>query len=66
MAFVLSELTISSCVLTCLQSKDFFESPVETKETCSISSDKSGMNRGWLSMHTETLDPGHQKVRSLD
>ncbi|KAF1990042.1 oxidoreductase [Aulographum hederae CBS 113979] len=42
-------------------SKDFFQSPEEVKEQCSIHSAKSGKNRGWLSMHTETLDPNHQK-----
>ncbi|KAF2838105.1 Clavaminate synthase-like protein [Patellaria atrata CBS 101060] len=42
-------------------SKTFFQSPVEIKEECSINSAKSGKNRGWLSMHTETLDPSNQK-----
>ncbi|GAB7347099.1 hypothetical protein MBLNU459_g3228t1 [Dothideomycetes sp. NU459] len=42
-------------------SKRFFLSPTELKETCSINSNKSGKNQGWLSMHTETLDPSKQK-----
>ncbi|OCK82339.1 putative oxidoreductase [Lepidopterella palustris CBS 459.81] len=42
-------------------SRDFFSSPSEVKAECSIHSSKSGKNRGWLSMHTETLDPAHQK-----
>jgi hypothetical protein len=46
-----------------MQSKDLFGLPTEVKETCSINSAKAGANRGWLSMHTETLDPTKQKVR---
>ncbi|KAL1302917.1 hypothetical protein AAFC00_003239 [Neodothiora populina] len=42
-------------------SKQFFQSPTEMKETCSINSNKAGKNKGWLSMHTETLDPSRQK-----
>ncbi|KAI9713516.1 MAG: hypothetical protein M1820_000898 [Bogoriella megaspora] len=46
-------------------SRSFFSSPVSVKETCSINSNKSGKNKGWLSMGTETLDPGHQKRGDL-
>ncbi|TKA72519.1 hypothetical protein B0A49_02469 [Cryomyces minteri] len=42
-------------------SRTFFGSPTAVKEECSINSNKSGENRGWLSMHTETLDPAHQE-----
>ncbi|KAL9073519.1 MAG: hypothetical protein Q9157_004724 [Trypethelium eluteriae] len=42
-------------------SQAFFSSPVAVKETCSINSNKSGKNKGWLSMGEETLDPGNQK-----
>ncbi|KAK5015547.1 hypothetical protein LTR39_002552, partial [Cryomyces antarcticus] len=42
-------------------SRTFFGSPTAVKEECSINSNKSGKNRGWLSMHTETLDPAHQE-----
>ncbi|KAF2105092.1 oxidoreductase [Rhizodiscina lignyota] len=42
-------------------SETLFKSSVEVKETCSINSAKSGKNRGWLAMHTETLDPAKQK-----
>ncbi|EON70013.1 hypothetical protein W97_09279 [Coniosporium apollinis CBS 100218] len=42
-------------------SRDFFSLPTDVKAECSIHSSKSGKNRGWLSMHTETLDPGNQK-----
>ncbi|TKX22701.1 hypothetical protein C1H76_5089 [Elsinoe australis] len=42
-------------------SASFFASPTEVKEECSIHSNKSGKNRGWLGMHAETLDPGKQK-----
>ncbi|KAF2489761.1 oxidoreductase-like protein, partial [Lophium mytilinum] len=42
-------------------SHTFFQSPTKVKATCSINSSKSGKNRGWLSMHTETLDPAHQQ-----
>ncbi|KYK61520.1 hypothetical protein DCS_02662 [Drechmeria coniospora] len=39
-------------------SKMLFESPVEEKQKCSIQQN----NRGWSSMHSETLDPKHQRV----
>ncbi|KAK4943036.1 hypothetical protein LTR66_003240 [Elasticomyces elasticus] len=42
-------------------SRDLFQSPIEIKEACSINSNKSGKNKGWLSMHTEKLDPVTQK-----
>ncbi|OCK93267.1 Clavaminate synthase-like protein [Cenococcum geophilum 1.58] len=42
-------------------SRKFFSSPTEVKAECSIHSSKSGKNRGWLPMHTETLDPANQK-----
>jgi hypothetical protein len=44
------------------QSERFFKTPAELKEQVSINSNKSGKNKGWLSMHTETLDPAKQKV----
>ncbi|ODA79781.1 hypothetical protein RJ55_05375 [Drechmeria coniospora] len=40
-------------------SKMLFESPVEEKQKCSIQQN----NRGWSSMHSETLDPKHQRGR---
>lgn len=50
--------------MSCLkQSRQFFQSPVSVKQQCSINSNKSGSNVGWISMHTETLDPGRQKVK---
>ncbi|KAJ5893498.1 hypothetical protein N7495_005189 [Penicillium taxi] len=39
-------------------SKKFFASPAADKETCRISPN----NRGWSGMHTETLDPEHQRT----
>ncbi|OOF90235.1 hypothetical protein ASPCADRAFT_179475 [Aspergillus carbonarius ITEM 5010] len=39
-------------------SKTFFASPVEEKATCRIEPN----NRGWSGMHTETLDPEHQRT----
>ncbi|EAW13088.1 putative oxidoreductase, 2OG-Fe(II) oxygenase family [Aspergillus clavatus NRRL 1] len=39
-------------------SKKFFASPVEEKSTCRITPN----NRGWSGMHTETLDPEHQRT----
>ncbi|KAJ5120672.1 Oxoglutarate/iron-dependent dioxygenase [Penicillium bovifimosum] len=39
-------------------SKKFFASPPEEKETCRIQPN----NRGWSGMHTETLDPEHQRT----
>ncbi|CAL5870702.1 uncharacterized protein PFLUO_LOCUS4942 [Penicillium psychrofluorescens] len=39
-------------------SKKFFASPAEEKETCRITPN----NRGWSGMHTETLDPEHQRT----
>lgn len=51
--------------LTALKSRNFFSLPTDVKAECSIHSSKSGKNRGWLSMHTETLDPGNQKVGVL-
>ncbi|PWY95886.1 Clavaminate synthase-like protein [Aspergillus sclerotioniger CBS 115572] len=39
-------------------SKTFFASPVEEKAACRIESN----NRGWSGMHTETLDPEHQRT----
>ncbi|KAL4904845.1 hypothetical protein BDW74DRAFT_153610 [Aspergillus multicolor] len=40
------------------RSKNFFASPVEEKEPCRIQSN----NRGWSGMHSETLDPEHQRT----
>ncbi|KAL4866336.1 hypothetical protein BDV12DRAFT_173055 [Aspergillus spectabilis] len=40
------------------RSKSFFASPVEEKEPCRIQSN----NRGWSGMHSETLDPEHQRT----
>ncbi|KAL4887446.1 hypothetical protein BJY04DRAFT_175951 [Aspergillus karnatakaensis] len=40
------------------RSKTFFASPVEEKEPCRIQSN----NRGWSGMHSETLDPEHQRT----
>ncbi|KAK1821779.1 hypothetical protein LTR12_003828 [Friedmanniomyces endolithicus] len=42
-------------------SKQFFASPVETKQQVSISSNKAGKNHGWLSRGVENLDPSTQK-----
>lgn len=42
-------------------SKAFFASPKEVKAQCTINSAESGKNRGWLGLHTETLDPAKQK-----
>ncbi|KAL2864721.1 putative oxidoreductase, 2OG-Fe(II) oxygenase family [Aspergillus lucknowensis] len=39
-------------------SKAFFASPAEDKEPCRIQSN----NRGWSGMHSETLDPEHQRT----
>ncbi|KAL1980153.1 hypothetical protein VTN96DRAFT_4584 [Rasamsonia emersonii] len=39
-------------------SKKFFASPREEKASCTIRTD----NRGWSGMHTETLDPEHQRI----
>ncbi|PWY84963.1 Clavaminate synthase-like protein [Aspergillus heteromorphus CBS 117.55] len=39
-------------------SKTFFASPVEEKEKCRIEPN----NRGWSGMHSETLDPEHQRT----
>ncbi|KAJ5783034.1 hypothetical protein N7457_004808 [Penicillium paradoxum] len=39
-------------------SKKFFASPQEEKQTCQIQQN----NRGWSGMHTETLDPEHQRA----
>ena len=43
-----------------MQSKEFFEGPVENKRMCPTRN-----NRGWVSMQQETLDPGNQKVGRL-
>ncbi|KAL3472974.1 putative oxidoreductase [Aspergillus californicus] len=40
------------------QSKGFFASPAKDKEPCRIQSN----NRGWSGMHSETLDPEHQRT----
>ncbi|OJI96041.1 hypothetical protein ASPVEDRAFT_48316 [Aspergillus versicolor CBS 583.65] len=40
------------------RSKGFFASPIEEKEPCRIQSN----NRGWSGMHSETLDPEHQRM----
>ncbi|KAF2452639.1 hypothetical protein BDY21DRAFT_405245 [Lineolata rhizophorae] len=45
-------------------SRDLFQAPEDVKAECSINSSSSGKNRGWLGMHTETLDPGNQKACS--
>ncbi|KAI9651938.1 MAG: hypothetical protein M1831_007480 [Alyxoria varia] len=42
-------------------SKGFFSAPEQVKAECTINSSTSGKNHGWLSMHTETLDPAKQK-----
>ncbi|KAG8630970.1 hypothetical protein KVT40_000110 [Elsinoe batatas] len=42
-------------------SASFFAAPTNVKAECSINSNKSGKNRGWLGMHAETLDPSKQK-----
>ncbi|GLA79119.1 hypothetical protein AtubIFM55763_002039 [Aspergillus tubingensis] len=39
-------------------SKKFFASPVEEKAACRIEPN----NRGWSGMHSETLDPEHQRT----
>ncbi|KAJ5881233.1 uncharacterized protein N7473_012286 [Penicillium subrubescens] len=39
-------------------SKKFFASPASEKEPCRITPN----NRGWSGMHTETLDPEHQRT----
>ncbi|KAJ5101804.1 hypothetical protein NUU61_004026 [Penicillium alfredii] len=39
-------------------SRKFFASPAQEKETCRITPN----NRGWSGMHTETLDPEHQRT----
>ncbi|RJE20893.1 Oxidoreductase, 2OG-FeII oxygenase family [Aspergillus sclerotialis] len=39
-------------------SKKFFASPAAEKDACAIQSN----NRGWSGMHTETLDPEHQRT----
>ncbi|KAJ5152325.1 hypothetical protein N7492_010620 [Penicillium capsulatum] len=39
-------------------SERFFASPAAEKETCRITPN----NRGWSGMHTETLDPEHQRT----
>ncbi|KAJ5107071.1 hypothetical protein N7456_003746 [Penicillium angulare] len=39
-------------------SKKFFASPATEKEVCRITPN----NRGWSGMHTETLDPEHQRT----
>ncbi len=45
------------------QSKDFFGSPEEHKAEYAIHSDKAGgINRGWVKMAGESLDPEGQKV----
>ncbi|KAK5137278.1 hypothetical protein LTR08_000248 [Meristemomyces frigidus] len=41
-------------------SKQFFALPLEVKEKVSISSNKAGMNWGWLKRGVETLDPATQ------
>ncbi|KAL4796005.1 putative oxidoreductase [Aspergillus venezuelensis] len=40
------------------QSQTFFASPAAEKEPCRIQSN----NRGWSGMHSETLDPEHQRT----
>ncbi|KAH7083839.1 hypothetical protein FB567DRAFT_93133 [Paraphoma chrysanthemicola] len=43
-------------------SKDFFASPLEHKQEFAIHSDRAGgINRGWVSMQGESLDPEGQK-----
>ncbi|KJK80723.1 hypothetical protein H634G_03872 [Metarhizium anisopliae BRIP 53293] len=39
-------------------SEKLFSAPLDEKQTCSIQTN----NRGWTSMHAETLDPQNQKV----
>lgn len=43
-------------------SRDFFHSPLEQKKEYAIHSEKAGgINRGWVSMQGESLDPDGQK-----
>ncbi|KAG8407242.1 hypothetical protein J3458_020731 [Metarhizium acridum] len=42
-------------------SKKLFSAPLDEKQACSIQTN----NRGWTSMHAETLDPQNQKVLTL-
>ena len=44
-----------------LQSKQFFQSPIEVKQPCAVGSGESGKNSGWFGMNAETLDPDKQK-----
>jgi isopenicillin N synthase-like dioxygenase len=45
------------------QSKEFFSSPEDHKSEYAIHSDKAGgINRGWVKMAGESLDPEGQKV----
>ncbi|KAF2762883.1 Clavaminate synthase-like protein [Pseudovirgaria hyperparasitica] len=41
--------------------RTFFNSPVDVKKLATINSNSSHKNRGWLSMHTENLDPARNK-----
>lgn len=41
-----------------IQSRQFFDSPIEEKEKCAIQVD----NAGWSGMHTETLDAKTQRI----
>lgn len=43
------------------QTRTLFALPVEEKAPCKITTS----NAGWVGMHTETLDPKHQRVRCL-
>ncbi|CBX96653.1 hypothetical protein LEMA_P109180.1 [Plenodomus lingam JN3] len=44
------------------QSREFFQSPIEQKQEFAIHSEKAGgINRGWVSMQGESLDPDGQK-----
>jgi isopenicillin N synthase-like dioxygenase len=46
-----------------IQSKEFFSSPKEQKAEYAIHSDKAGgINRGWVQMAGEALDPESGKV----
>lgn len=48
------------------KSKDFFNSPEEQKAQYAIHTDKAGgINRGWVKMAGESLDPEGQKVHFL-
>lgn len=54
---------IASVPTNTSKSKEFFSSPEEQKADYAIHSDKAGgINRGWVKMAGESLDPEGQKV----